>query len=224
MKSILFIVFIGSSLFTYSQGLSFKENKEKKKVEILYNKKLLTAYCWFDSTEKPVLFPIKTLTGNTITRGYPVSSRAGERVDHPHHVGLWLNYESVNGLDFWNNSTAIAADKKPKYGSIRHQQVLSVKADKGKVYLKTISTWVDNAGKVLMDEITDFVFNEDKGDFVIDRSSKLTAVAPEVTFKDVKDGLLGLRVARQLEQPSKTADKFIDAKKKLFKYDENRRM
>ena len=27
----------------------------------------------------------------------------------------------------------------------------------------------------------------------------------------MKDGLLGLRVARQLEQPSKQADKFVDA-------------
>jgi hypothetical protein len=33
----------------------------------------------------------------------------------------------------------------------------------------------------------------------------------EVIFKDVKDGMLGLRVARQLEMPSKQADKFVDA-------------
>jgi hypothetical protein len=35
-----------------------------------------------------------------ITRGYPFIKKAGERVDHPHHVGMWLNYESVNGFDF----------------------------------------------------------------------------------------------------------------------------
>ena len=88
------------------------ENPEKKKVEVRYDGKLLTAYCYFDSTEKPVLFPIETLSGVTITRGYPVAPRTGERTDHPHHLGLWMNYESVNGLDFWNNSTAIAPETK----------------------------------------------------------------------------------------------------------------
>lgn len=210
MKAILLLATLCCSLSAYSQ-LSYKENKDKKKIDIFYNKKLLTSYCWFDSTEKPVLFPIKTLSGNTITRGYPITPRAGERVDHPHHVGLWLNYESVNGLDFWNNSTAIAKEKKDHYGSIKHQEVLSVKSDKGKVYLKTRSNWVDHTGAVLLEEVTDFVFSEEKGDFVIDRTSALKAVAPEVVFKDVKDGLLGLRLARQLEQPSKQADKFVDA-------------
>jgi hypothetical protein len=39
----------------------------------------------------------------------------------------------------------------------------------------------------------------------------LKAVADEVVFKDVKDGMLGIRVARQLELPSKQQDTFVDA-------------
>jgi hypothetical protein len=93
------------------KGFSLKEDASKKKVQILYDGRMLTSYCYFDSTEKPVLFPVKTLSGITVTRGYPVAPREGERTDHPHHLGIWLNYESVNGLDFWNNSTAIAREK-----------------------------------------------------------------------------------------------------------------
>ncbi len=40
------------------KGFSLKDVLSKKKVEVLYDGKLLTAYCYFDSTEKPVLFPI----------------------------------------------------------------------------------------------------------------------------------------------------------------------
>jgi len=200
--------------FAYSahaqKGFTLVDSPAKKKVEILYDGKLLTAYCYFDSTEKPVLFPIKTLSGVAITRGYPVAPRPGERTDHPHHLGLWMNYESVNGLDFWNNSTAIAPEKKPHYGSIRHQKVLSSGSKKDKASLETLSHWVDQEGNVLLEEKTSFVFSKKDHDFIIDRVSTLEAKMPEVVFKDVKDGMLGIRVSRQLEMPSKESTKFVD--------------
>ena len=95
-----------------NKGFQFVENK--KQVDVLYNGKLLTAYCYYDTIMKPFLYPINTLDGITVTRGYPIAPRIGDRTDHPHHVGIWMNYESVNGLDFWNNSTAIPADRKDK--------------------------------------------------------------------------------------------------------------
>lgn len=192
------------------KGFSLVENAGKKKVEVRYDNKLLTAYCYFDSTEKPVLFPIRTLSGVTVTRGYPVAPRTGERTDHPHHLGLWLNYESVNGLDFWNNSTAIAPERKPHYGSIRHQKILSSKSKKEEASLSTLSHWVNQAGDVLLEETTLFVFSKKDNNFIIDRISTLEAKVPEVVFKDVKDGMLAIRVARQLEMPSKEAGKFVD--------------
>src|SRR3954471_12835435 len=138
------------SVSAFSQkGFSLVDKPEQRKVELLYNNKLVTAYCYFDSTEKPVLYPVKTLSGVTITRGFPVAPRAGERTDHPHHVGLWFTYESVNGLDFWNNSSAISQERKHLYGSIKHQKVLSSKAKGDRAELQTLSHWVDPSGNVL---------------------------------------------------------------------------
>ena len=200
------------TLPVYSQGgFSLKDNPGSKKVEVLFNNKLVTAYCYFDSTEKPVLFPVKTLSGVTVTRGYPIAPRTGERTDHPHHVGIWLNYESVNGLDFWNNSSAIPAEKLPKYGSIRHQKIISSNAKKDKATLETLSHWVDQQKKVHLEEKTRFVFTQKDHDFIIDRISVLEAKADEVVFKDVKDGMLAIRVARELEMPSKEKGSFVDA-------------
>src|SRR4051812_20345261 len=77
-------------------GFSLRDDPYKKKVDVLYDDQLLTAYCYFDSTEKPILFPVKTVSGITVTRGYPIVPHLGERTDHPHQVGLWMNYENVN--------------------------------------------------------------------------------------------------------------------------------
>lgn len=65
---------------------------------------------------------------------------------------------------------------------------------------------------MLLEEITEFIFTAEQGDLVIDRTSNLKAVAGEVRFKDIKDGFLGLRVARELEMPSKQEDTFVDDK------------
>src|SRR5688500_13607519 len=116
----LFITVILYAIIFFSKGqdtpggFEIVPRDENKQVDILFNGKLLTAYCYFDSIKKPFLFPVNTVDGITVTRGYPISPLPGERADHPHHTGMWMNYESVNGLDFWNNSTAIAAEKRNK--------------------------------------------------------------------------------------------------------------
>lgn len=209
--SILFSLLVSAiSSLQAQSGFTLINKPEQKKIEVRYDGKLLTAYCYFDSTEKPVLFPLKTLRGTTITRGYPVAPEAGERTDHPHHLGLWMNYESVNGLDFWNNSNAIPAERKSHYGSIRHQKLLTAERTENGATIQTLSHWLNQGGEVLLAERTTFIFSVRDNDFIIDRIATLEAKAPEVVFKDVKDGMLGVRVARALEMPSKEPGKFVD--------------
>lgn len=192
-------------------GFQFVEQKEKKEVDVIYNGRLLTAYCWHDSIKKPFLFPLNTLEGITVTRGFPVAPRAGERTDHPHHVGLWMNYESVNGLDFWNHSTAIPYEKRDSYGTIIHQKIISQKVSGNKAALTATAIWVRPDGAVLLDEKTTYNFSVKDNLFFIDRMTTLTARDTTVIFKDVKDGFLAIRVARELEMPSQQADVFTDA-------------
>src|SRR5689334_9211873 len=144
MKRLFLVVGLISSFSVFSQtskGFHFVESKAEKKIDVLYNGNLLTAYCYFDSVFKPFLYPLNTTDGITVTRGYPIAPRAGERTDHPHHTGMWMNYESVNGLDFWNNSTAIAPAKRNLYGTIRHQQVLSMKFNGDQATLVVSANW-----------------------------------------------------------------------------------
>ncbi|MFL5738782.1 MAG: PmoA family protein [Flavisolibacter sp.] len=206
----LLALFFVTAASAQNSGFRFVDHPEQKQVNLEWNGKLLTAYCYYDSVRKPFLFPLNTVDGITITRGYPVEPRPGERTDHPHHTGMWLNYESVNGLDFWNNSTAIAPEKRNGYGSIKHTGILAKKtSDKGAV-LVTTADWVHPDGHVLMKEQTVYVFTVKNNDFNIERVTTLTAQNEDVVFKDAKDGLFAIRVARELEMPSTQEDVFLD--------------
>jgi len=216
MKKLLgFTVLLLVNMVTIAQettGFSMLEEKDKKQVNILFNNRLLTAYCYYDSSRKPILFPVNTLDGITVTRGYPFKMIAGERTDHPHHTGIWLNYESVNGLDFWNNSTAIPVEKRNQYGTIIHQKIISKKNNDKKASLIVTASWVRSDNKVLLNERTTYNFSVQGTSFIIDRITELTATDTVVLFKDVKDGMFAIRVARELELPSKEATNFVDNK------------
>lgn len=198
-------------------GFTIIERPDAKQVDILFNNKLLTAYCYYDSSRKPFLFPVNTADGITVTRGYPFKPAAGERTDHPHHTGIWLNYESVNGLDFWNNSTAIAPEKRDHYGTIVHQKIIDKKTGKDQAILRSSAIWIRPDGKALLNEQTAFNFSVSDNDFIIDRITTLTAADTTVVFKDVKDGMFAIRVARELELPSKESSSFVDDKGNITK-------
>ena len=186
-----------------------RENENK--VDVIINGQLVTSLISTD--EKPVLYPIKTLSGTTLTRGFPLESKAGERVDHPHHVGIWLNYGDVNGLDFWNNSSAIPEDKKDHYGTIKLKDIAKTSSGNEKGELVTISEWLAPDGRVLIDENTTFEFSVDTANnsYFIDRITRLTAKDTTVSFDDNKEGMIAVRVTRALELPSDKPAVFSDA-------------
>src|SRR4030042_5994740 len=89
-----------------------------------------------------------TSCGTEVTRGYPLNPRPGERVDHPHQIGLCFNYGNVNGFDFWNNSTAIPEERREKYGTIKHLSIDKIKGgSSGNGLLVSSESWIDPSGK-----------------------------------------------------------------------------
>jgi len=207
----LFILPLTCQLIAQTMSkISIKDDIQNQEVEIKFGDQLFTKYLYHDDIEKPVLYPIYSPTGKLITRGYPLLPVPGERTDHPHHLGLWFNYGDVNGLDFWNNSSAIAPEKKDQYGEIRHQKVVSIDEGGDEGMLVTISNWVDSKYNVLLREQTSFHFRKSGTTYIIDRTSTLTA-NEDVLFEDNKEGMLGLRVTRALELPSDKPETFTDA-------------
>ena len=191
--------------------ISFVVDEDHAGIDVLYDGKLFTSYIYPDDLEKPVLYPLYTAKGTVVTRGFPRDPHPGERVDHPHHVGLWLNFGDVNGLDFWNNSYSIPEHRKPKYGSIRHRHIMKAENGTGRGELTVACDWVDYQETVLLKDETSYVFSG-KGDWrIIDRTTTLTAVPDTVVFTDNKEGLIAIRVDRSFEEPSPRPEIFLDA-------------
>ncbi|MDO5570000.1 MAG: PmoA family protein [Bacteroidales bacterium] len=207
MKHLLYVILL-LLLFSCktSSNVEFVENPDQKSIEIWINKKHFTTYLYNSEIEKPVLYPIYTASGTLITRGFPLKPRINERIDHPHQIGLWFNFGDINGLDFWNNSYAIAPENKSHYGSIIFKNVVSKKDNK----LIAVSDWVDNNGKVLLEEETTFVFSGDNNTRIIERIAKLTA-KDSVTFKGNKEGMVAIRLDRVFEEKLNVAEMLIDS-------------
>jgi len=194
-----------------SDRISLAVNEQERRVDISIDGQPFTSYIWPTKLAKPVLFPLRTAKGTIVTRGYPLEPRPGEHVDHPHHAGMWLNYESVNGIDFWNNSEAIKPQDAPKMGSIQQRSVLSAKGGTEAGELEVEADWVTYDNRVLLKEHTRYVFRGGPSFRSVDRITTLQAQDEKVVFADAKDGMLGLRVVRALEMPSDKPDVFTDA-------------
>ena len=183
----------------------------ERKVEVRIDKALFTAYIYPEDVAKPVLYPLTTASGKILTRGFPIAPRPFERTDHPHHVGYWLNYGDVNGLDFWGNSQAMPEERRPFLGTILHREILSAESGEDTGSLTTRSEWVDAGENVLLEETTQYIFITEGATRVIDRLTTLKAMDQDVLFKDTKEGMLGIRVIRALELESDSPVRLTDA-------------
>ncbi|MGB8492329.1 MAG: PmoA family protein [Bacteroidales bacterium] len=194
-----------------TSGVRLERLDDRNIVNVYVNGELFTSYRYPADLEKPFLYPIYAPGGSVITRGFPLEPRKGERVDHPHQVGLWFNHGNINGLDFWNNSSAIPADKKDSYGHIVLRKI--VKATSGKKgVLQVTADWNDNKGNTILSENTKYIFSGDMDSRIIDHVITLTAANGPVTILDNKEGLFAIRVDRAFEMPSNESLIFTDDK------------
>jgi Methane oxygenase PmoA len=207
-------LFLFSPMVVFSQHenqpVKLVRLENEKRVKVFIGQKLFTEFLFPDSLEKPVLFPLYDAADVEVTRGFPLNPRPGEPTDHPHHVGLWLTYENVNGFDFWNNSYAIPAEKKQFYGWIKTDSILEL-SDGKKAVLRYHANWVNRDQQILLEENTRYEFSGIYSERTITRITTLKANT-DIEFRDAKDGLLGFRIAHELQIPISHDQSFTDNK------------
>lgn len=189
------------------RGVTISENKAAKQLDVYIDGQLFTSYCYWDSQKKPILYPLRSAKGTVVTRSFPIAKVAGERTDHPHHVSSFFDYGNINGVDFWNNSGGTGAEK---MGTIQHRAVKAIKNGRTSGEVEVSMDWVMPNGSKIMQQDEKIIFRGNKDLRVIDRIITLTAQDQKVVFGDSKEGALGIRVARQLEEPSTRPEVFTD--------------
>lgn len=208
---VVVVCLLAAGVVAQERGVRVVANEAGRRVDVTIDGLPFTSYVWPESLKTPVLFPLRTSAGTVVTRGFPLEPRAGERVDHPHHAGFWMNYGNVNGVDFWNSSTALPPEQQAKMGSIAQRRIVRTANGKDHGELEVELDWIMPGGDVILKETTKFIFHSGTNLRAVDRITTLTATDKRVTFKDDKEGMLGMRVRRELEQPSNEPLVFTDA-------------
>ena len=197
------LVFLGQGIILAAPKVKFKQGKNK--IDVFIGGKLITSYLYaVDPAQplvrkgcvlaKPVLFPVYSPSGEMMCRGYPFVNVEGERPDHPHHMGIYFTVD-INEHHFWGNSV------KP-FPRIQHSKVSQMKGGPGQGTLATVSNWIDNNGKPMLQEQREMIFRTyESGDqYAIDFNITLNALHRKVVFGDTKEGMMAIRVAPWLKE------------------------
>jgi hypothetical protein len=164
------------------------------KVDVMIGGKLFTSYVYGSKLTKPVLVPISTPSGIEVNRRHPLTKMEGASTDHPHHVGIFFAVDKVNGTNFWRNTSPPP--------QIKHVKITEMTGGTGRGKLSTIMHWVDDNGRVVLEEKRNMIFlaAEYENEYAVDFSIDLTAKDAKVVFDDIEEGMFAIRVSDYLRQ------------------------
>jgi hypothetical protein len=155
------------------------------RTEVLINGKPFTNL-YFGPPEwpQPFLHPLRTASGLTVTRGYPVDKVEGESNDHIWHHGLWFAHGDINGVDFWR-------DKGPELtGRIVPSGRPEAKGDRISGVFKLVAPGKETLGTIEQA----FAFRADGDLRIVDVFVNVKADAGKpLKFGDTEEGALGIR-------------------------------
>ena len=170
-------------------GVKFEQLPDR--VDVKLDGKPLTAFHYDAKWDKPFLYPIRTVSGRLISRGWPVEPRAGEEQDHAWHRGIWWGHGDINGEDFWRekpdkSTSRLIIDGKPKTSGDSLEVKLAMMTSKG----KRLGTVTER-----------YTFRPDGNHLLIDTTIAVNADAGEsLRFGDTDDGGYAFRLADEFRQ------------------------
>ncbi|MCA9080344.1 MAG: PmoA family protein [Planctomycetaceae bacterium] len=106
--------------------------------------------------------------------------------DHPHHKGVWLSVDEVNGIKFWNEDGRIVSHK---------VEVLTARGNPA-VFCR-VNHWLDTDGKPLVQETSVISLYANR---LLTCDVRFEAIEKEVTFGDTKEGMFAIRLPNSMRE------------------------
>lgn len=156
--------------------------KKEDTVVVSVGGKPFTTYNFSHQLPKPFFSPVLSADGAVITRGLELEKKD----DHPHHKGIWVAIDEVNGIKFW-------AEK----GKIENASVELLTPAGNPAVMRVVNHWLGEDGQPVLIETTDISIDADR---LLSYDIQLKAGKQPVTIGDTKEGLFGIRVANTLRE------------------------
>ena len=157
--------------------------------------------------KKPFLDDLTAPGGIVVTR--PLGDKTV--TDHPHHKGLWVGLEKVNGHDHWAEHDTVVTrgvDLLPTPGTelleslVDCRLVIRNEVAGETAAFKVLNDWLDHEGKPLLSETTTVRIHADR---LVEYDITLTPAGGEaITFGDTKEGFFAVRMANGLREKGGT--------------------
>lgn len=129
---------------------------------------------------KPYFYPVKGPGGTVLSRAI---ARKGD--DHPHHKGIWVAVDEVNGVRFWAEKGRIVTRK------------LRTSVSENTGHIDVVNAWVGPSGTTEVTEITKIAIHPNR---LMEYDITFKAGKKPVEFGDTKEGLFGFRMVNAMRE------------------------
>ncbi len=189
----------------------FSVSQEEDGVTVMLDGELFTRYLK-NSKTKPVLWPVIGPTGEPMTRAWPVSdSSVEEAQDHPHHRSIWITYEGVNEVDFWQEKEKGKARPYPA-GIQKHREFKKVESKGDSAVIVAVTDWIGPEGNKICEDERTWTFGTDGDQRWLDCRFVLTASEGELRLADSKEGFFAVRVADSMNVDHKLGGRIVSSR------------
>lgn len=164
-------------------------------VHVLLDGGLLTTFHYGSEWDKPFLYPLRTVSGIVVSRGYPIDPREGEESDHDWHRGIWYGHGDINGHDFWrelgrDRTGTLVQLSDPtierEANSDRLLVELGLRSADGEIHGSVIQRFLFRADDSALRIDVDITFRADRGS--------------NLRFGDTEDGGFAMRLSGEFRQ------------------------
>lgn len=176
--------------FILAGGTSMLVAAEDRPLEIRAGGRAATNLYAGGAWDKPFLYPIRTVSGTVLSRGWPIEERPGDSKDHTWHRGIWYGHGDISGADFWR-----------ELGREKTSRLIpkSQRAVKGGVALDLAMT--PPSGVSIGSMRQEFRIGDHGGVRTVDASITIHADAGRpLVFADTDDGGFGFRLREEFRE------------------------
>jgi hypothetical protein len=202
---------LGAILWIFSTALisaTVELKPAQNQIDVSIDGHPFTTYYFSPEIAKPYLMPLRTASGDIVTRGFPigndVSGQPQARAFEPHQRPLYFGHGDIDGLDFWQEPVF---DKYYRdhghqaYGHMSLKGAPEIHQQKQSATILARFTLNDPNNRVIGEESQSFMFHGDAHTRIVDCIFVLYATAGPLDIGDTKEGTFGIRLAPELSAP-----------------------